>query len=65
MSCVRRLLLTSLFPALLLHGESEEGGWGREPRVYRRRLRRTEVTPRPGTTPLLGALEEARVPGRR
>ena len=28
MSCVRRLLLTSLFPALLLHGESGGGGGG-------------------------------------
>lgn len=51
MSCVRRLLLTSLFPALLLHGESGVGVGGRQPSVSPRGLPRIEMTPRPGTAP--------------
>lgn len=59
MSCVRRLLLTSLFPALLLHGESG----GARSRGHLTGPLEPRGPPRP-QSPLLGAQEEARLAGR-
>ena len=56
MSCVRRLLLTSLFPALLLHGES--GGAGTRVDTPEPRGPRGRAQPPPGR-PGRGSLSRA------